>query len=99
MESSGDFNSTPELDYEGWIDVVRALCGRYTPGGVGPETFGGRAGARSLCGFVTVELSCNAHRVDRTPRDVRVDGMGPCYALSQLSGAPSMVENVRSADL
>jgi hypothetical protein len=45
MESSGNFNSTPELDYERWIDVVCALCGRYTPGGVEPKTFGGRAGA------------------------------------------------------
>jgi AraC family transcriptional regulator, positive regulator of tynA and feaB len=49
MESSGDFTSTPELDYEGWIDVVRSLCGRYTPGGIEPETFGGRARSGSIC--------------------------------------------------
>jgi AraC family transcriptional activator of tynA and feaB len=99
MESSGDFNSTSELDYEGFIGVVRALCGRYTPGGIEPETFVGRAGARSLCGFVTVDLSCNAHRVERTHRDVRLDGMEHYYALIQFSGRSTMVQNDRVADL
>jgi AraC family transcriptional regulator, positive regulator of tynA and feaB len=92
MESAGDFNTTPELDYEGWRDVVRSLCGRYTPGGIEPEAFGGRARAGSICGFVTVDLSCNAHFVERTNRDVRLDGMGHYYAVIQVSGRSTMVQ-------
>ena len=99
MESSGDFNNTPELDYDGFIDVVRSLCGRYTPGGIEPETFGGRARAGRICGFVTVDLSCNAHRVERTNRDVRLDGMEHYYALIQFSGRSTMVQNNRVAEL
>jgi hypothetical protein len=73
MESSGDFNNTPELDYDGFIDVVRSLCGRYTPGGIEPETFSGRVRAGSICGFKTVDFSCNAHRIERMHRDVHFD--------------------------
>jgi AraC-like DNA-binding protein len=99
MESSGDFNNTPELDYDGFIDVVRSLCGRYTPARIEPETFGGRARAGSICGFMTVDLSCNAHRVERTYRDVRLDGMEHYYALIQFSGQSTMVQNDRVAEL
>jgi AraC family transcriptional activator of tynA and feaB len=99
MESRGDFNSTPELDYEGWIDVVRALCGRYTPGGVEPETFGGRARAGSIYGFVIVNLSCNAPRVERTHRDVRFDGMEHYYAIFQMAGQSTVVQNDQAVEL
>jgi len=48
MHSSGDFLRTPNLDYEAWRDVVRSICGQYTPGGIEPKTFSGRAGVRSI---------------------------------------------------
>ena len=99
MESSGDFNSSPELDYERFIDVVRSLCGRYTPGGIGPETFGGTARAGSICGFVTVSLSCNAPRVERTHRDFRSDGMEHYYAIFQMAGQSTVVQNDHTVEL
>jgi hypothetical protein len=46
-----------------------------------------------------VDLSCNAHRVERTNRDVRLDGMEHFYAVIQLVGRSSMVQNDRVADL
>jgi AraC family transcriptional regulator, positive regulator of tynA and feaB len=99
MESSGDFNSSPELDYERFIDVVRSLCGRYTPGGIGPETFGGTARAGSICGLVTVSLSCNAPRVERTHRDFRSDGMEHYYAIFQMAGQSTVVQNDHTVEL
>ncbi len=99
MESSGDFNTTPELDYERWRDAVRSLCGRYTPGGIEPETFGGRARAGSICGFVTVSLSCNAPRVERTDRDFRSDGMEHYYAIFQMAGQSTVVQNDHAVEL
>jgi len=99
MEWSGDFNTTPELDYEGWIDVVRSLCGRYTPGGMEPETFGGMARAGSICGFRTVDLSCNAPRVERTHRDFRFDGMDHYYAIFQMAGQSTVVQNDHTVEL
>src|SRR5271163_4602008 len=63
------------------------------------ETFGGRARAGSICGFKTVDLSFNAHRVERTNRDVRLDGMEHYYALIQFSGRSTLVQNDRVAEL
>ncbi len=61
MHPSGDFLSTPELDYEGWRDALRPDWGRYNPEVVEPKTFAGRARPRSLFEFVAMDLSCNAH--------------------------------------
>ena len=101
MESRRDFNNTPELDYDGFIDVVRSLCcrGRYTPARIESETFGGRARAGSICGFKTLDLSFNSHRVERTSRDVRLDGMEHYSALIQFSGQSTMAQNDRVAEL
>src|ERR1700687_436121 len=93
MHPSGDFLSTPELDSEGWIDALRADWGRCNPEVVEPETFVGRARPRSSCGFMAVELSCNAHRVERTQRDVRLDGMDYYFALFQVSGESTIIQN------
>jgi len=99
MESSGDFNNTPELDYDGFIDVVRSLCGRYTPGGIEPETFSGRVRAGSICGFKTVDFSCNAHHIERTHRDVHFDDMEHYYAIFQTAGQSTILQNDQAVEL
>jgi AraC family transcriptional regulator, positive regulator of tynA and feaB len=99
MHSSGDFLSTPNLDYEAWRDVVRSICGRYTPGGIEPKTFSGRARVRSVCGFRAVDLSCNAHRIDRTHQDVRADAVDHYYALFQITGQSRIIQNDQNIEL
>src|SRR3979490_2075987 len=99
MHSSGDFLSTPNLDYEAWRDVVRSICGRYTPDGIEPKTFAGRARVRSICGFRAVDLSSNAHRLERTHQDVRVDGMDHYYAIFQVTGRSRIIQNDRAVEL
>jgi AraC family transcriptional regulator, positive regulator of tynA and feaB len=99
MHSSGDFLSTPKLDYEAWRDVVRLICGRYTPGGIESNTFSGRARVRSICGFRAVDLSCNAQRLERTHQDARVDGMDHYYAIFQVDGQSRIIQNDRNIEL
>ena len=99
MHSSGDFLCTPNLDYEAWRDVVRSICGRYTPDGVEPQAFSGRARVRSICGFRAVELSSNAHRLERTHQDVRADAVDHYYALFQMTGQSRIIQNDRIFDL
>jgi AraC family transcriptional regulator, positive regulator of tynA and feaB len=99
MHSSGDFLSTPNLDYEAWRDVVRSSCGRYTPDGIEPKTFSGRARVRSICGFRAVDLSFNAHGLERTHLDVRVDGMDHYYAIFQMTGQSRITQNDRTIEL
>src|SRR6266404_1154493 len=99
MHSSGDFLSTPNLDYETWRDVVRSICGRYTPGGIEPKTFSGRLRLRSICGFRAVDLSSNAHRLERTHQDIRVDAMDHYYAIFQMTGQSRIIQNDQNIEL
>src|ERR1700704_6373611 len=99
MHSSGDFLSTPSLDYEAWRDVIRSICGRYTPDGIEPKTFSGRLRVRSICGFRAVELSSNAHRLERTHQDVRADAVDHYYALFQMTGQSRIIQNDRTIEL
>jgi AraC family transcriptional activator of tynA and feaB len=99
MHSRGDFLSTPNLDYETWRDVVRSICGRYTPDGIEPKTFSGRARVRSICGFRAVELSSNAHRLERTHQDVRADARDHYYAIFQMAGQSRIIQNDRIVEL
>ena len=84
MHSRSDFLSIQNLDYEAWRNAVRSICGRYTPDGIEPKSFFGRVRARSVCGFRAVDLSCNAHRLERTHQDVRADAVDHYYALFQM---------------
>lgn len=99
MHSSGDFLSTPNLDFEAWRNAVRSICGRYTPDGIEPKTFSGRVRARSVCGFRAVDLSCNAHRLERTHQDVRADAVDHYYALFQINGQSRIIQNDRIMEL
>jgi AraC family transcriptional activator of tynA and feaB len=90
-----DFLNSPELDLERWRDALLRQSGRYTPVAKESEAFTGRALARSIYGFVSVELSCNAHRVERTQRDIRIDGMDHYFALFQIAGASTILQNDR----
>jgi AraC family transcriptional activator of tynA and feaB len=95
MHSSGDFLGTPNLNYEAWRDAVRSICGRYTPDGIEPNAFSGRARLRTIFGFRAVELSSNAYRLERTHQDVRADAVDHYYALFQMAGQSRIIQNNR----
>ena len=71
MHRSDDFLNAAELDYDGFKDMLRKDWGRYTPTAIEPEAFTGRVRARTVCGFLAMDLTCNAHSIERTVRDVR----------------------------
>jgi len=99
MHSSDDFLCTPNMDYEAWRDAVRSICGRYRPDGIEPQSFSGRVRVRSVCGFRAVDLSCNAHRLERTHQDVRTDAVDHYYALFQINGRSKIIQNDRIMEL
>jgi AraC-like DNA-binding protein len=99
MHSSGEFLSTPNLDFEAWRDVVRSICGRYTPSGIEPKSFSGRARVRSICRFRAVDLSSNAYRLERTHQDVHVDARDHYYAIFQMTGQSRIIQNDRTVRL
>ena len=99
MHSRDEFLGTQNLDYEAWRDTVRSICGRYTPGGIELKSFFGRARARSACGFRSVDLGFNAHRLDRTLRDVRADAVDHYCALFQINGQSRIIQNDRIVEV
>ena len=88
-----DIGEPSELDYERWTEVMRSLKGRYSPLGINTNAFGGRADVRHVCGFEALDLSCNAERVERTQRDVRLDQVDHYYAIFQVAGRSAMAQN------
>jgi AraC family transcriptional regulator, positive regulator of tynA and feaB len=95
----GDFAAVPELGYEEWRAVVRSAAGRHNPEAIDPKAFAGRVRVRSICGFVALDLDCNAHRVERTQRDVRLDGVEFYYAVFQVVGRSTVLQNDQAVTL
>jgi AraC family transcriptional regulator, positive regulator of tynA and feaB len=99
MHPSGDLLNTPELDYEGWRNALRPDWGWYNPKAIKSETFTGRARLRRVYGLVAMDLSCNAQRVERTQRDARLDGVDHYYAVFQVAGGSTVIQNDQAVKL
>jgi AraC family transcriptional regulator, positive regulator of tynA and feaB len=96
---SRDVLTAPDLNYVVWQDVVRKNCGRYTPSGIEPSSFSGKAIVRNVFGLRSVELSTNAPRLERTQQDARDDAKDHYYALFQVTGASRIIQNDRIEEL
>src|ERR1700726_3069828 len=99
MRASDGFLSKPEFGFEAWRVALRPEWGRYTPEDIEPETFASRVRSLLCCGFEAIDLSCNAHRVERTQRDARVDGVDHFYAVFQVAGRSMMIQNDQAVKL
>jgi AraC family transcriptional regulator, positive regulator of tynA and feaB len=97
MHPSADFLRTPELNYEQWGDMLRPNWGLYTPDD--PKAFTGRVRSRSISGFNASDISNNIRRCERTQRDVRLDGVDHCYALFQIVGRSTIIQNDHAVTL
>jgi AraC family transcriptional regulator, positive regulator of tynA and feaB len=83
----------PHLDFEAWKDQIRKMGGRFDPQVVDPKTFAGWVRPVSVYGLVAVEVGSNAHVVERTHRNVRVDSADNYVVLFQLAGRSAMSHN------
>ncbi len=84
---------SPQLDYEAWRDLLRSKCGRYYSEAIEPDAFTGWVRPVSVRGFTALDIGCNAPRVERTYRDVRLDGADHYFAVFQVSGRLAMTHN------
>ena len=99
MHPSDELPDEPQLGYEAWRDQLRAMCGRYNPEGFEPGAFAGWVRAHDVCGFSALDIGSNAHRVERTPRDIRLDGVDHYFAVFQVAGQSAMSHNDRAVQL
>src|SRR4029077_17699438 len=97
MMPSADFLSTAELNYEQWRDLLRPNWGLYTPDD--PKAFGSRGRSRSIYGFNASDISGNAGRCERTQKDVRLDGVDHFYAVFQIAGRSTIIQDDQAAPL
>src|ERR1700755_18948 len=81
------------LSYEEWRSSFQSICGRYNPEGIVPEPFSGWVMPTRIFGFDAVNIACNAERVERRHGDVRADGRDQYFAVFQIRGASSMLQN------
>jgi AraC family transcriptional regulator, positive regulator of tynA and feaB len=67
--------------------LICSISGRFNPEGMEPNAFAGWARPLSTCGFRAVDIGFNAPRVERTHRDVRLDGEHYYAALFQVAAS------------
>ena len=99
MLQSDDNLSPSQLDYDAWREVLRSMCGRYNPEGVEPNAFAGWVRPVSVSGITALNIGCNAHRVERTSRDARLDGVDHYFAVFQVGGQSAMTHNDQAVRL
>jgi AraC-like DNA-binding protein len=100
MQSNVHRLSEADLDYESWRSAAHAAaCCRHTPRIAQSKSFVGQANPGSLYGLRTVDIGLNVDRVDRTPRDIRLDDADYYYAVIQTDGESSVTQNDRTVDL
>jgi AraC family transcriptional regulator, positive regulator of tynA and feaB len=100
---SADLLKTPELNHEQWRDQLRPNFGLYTADD--PKVFAGRVRPRNIFGLNASEISNNirhcerTHHCERTQRDIRLDGVDHCYAVFQLDGRTTIIQNDQAVEL
>src|ERR1700753_3867447 len=94
---SDDLLTTPELNYEQWRDLLRPSFGLYTVDN--PKVFAGKVRSRSIFGLNASEISADVRHTERTQRDIRLDGVDHCYAVFQLDGRSTVIQNDQAVEL
>jgi AraC-like DNA-binding protein len=99
MFQSDDVSGAPQLDFEGWRELVRTICGRYNPEGAEPNAFTGWVRPVKVCGFTAVDFGCNAGRIERTYHDTRLDSVDNYLVLFPVAGRTAIVHNDQAVQL
>jgi hypothetical protein len=99
MQRSDNITCAPQLDFEGWRELIRTLCGRHTPEGAEPNAFTGWVRPVKVCGFTAVDFGCNAGRIVRTYHDTRLDSVDNYFVLFPVAGRTAIVHNDQAVQL
>jgi AraC family transcriptional regulator, positive regulator of tynA and feaB len=83
----------PKLGYDAWRALIHSYCGRFNPEGIEPKAFVGQASPLRVCGLQALDIACNPGRVERTQRDIRLDGNDNYYAVLQIAGQSTIAQN------
>ena len=95
MQQLRDFAGKLRLPYQAWRDLLSSNYGRYNPEGIEPAAFVGWLCPLSTTGLTSVDIGCNAPRIERTQRDIRLDGVEQYCVLFQVAGCSAFFQNDR----
>jgi AraC family transcriptional activator of tynA and feaB len=87
----------PQLCYHAWRNLLHSNYGRYNPEGIEPATFVGWVRPLNTNALSAVDIGCNAPRIERTQRDIRLDGIDQYCLLFQVAGCSAFSQNDRVA--
>jgi AraC-like DNA-binding protein len=90
---------TEPMDYEAWRALLRPLYGQHSMEGVEPNTITGWLRRLSVSGLTAVDICCNAHRFERTHRDVRLDDRDHYKVVFQVAGRSTICQNDQCVQL
>jgi AraC family transcriptional activator of tynA and feaB len=93
MLQNDAFLGTEQMDYGAWSALLHSVCGRHYSVEVDQHSFSGWLRTLSVCGFTAVDMSCSAHRFERTHEDVRCDDRDFYKAVFQIAGASTIYQN------
>ncbi|WP_084799571.1 helix-turn-helix domain-containing protein [Bradyrhizobium sp. Ai1a-2] len=99
MHRSDDTGRATEPDFETWRESLRSMCGGFRPTGIPSGTFAGWVSKVSISGLTALNIGSNAVRVERTQRDVRVDGIDHYFVVFHLAGQSAMIHNDQAVQL
>ncbi|TAI59836.1 hypothetical protein CWO89_44045, partial [Bradyrhizobium sp. Leo170] len=94
---SSDLLQTPELNYEQWRDLLRPIYGLHTIDN--PKAFAGRVRPRDIFGLNASEIRNNKCHCERTQRDIRLDGLDHCFAVFQVAGRSTIIQDDQAVAL
>src|SRR5215510_1744186 len=61
--------------FDQWMEFLALSCGRHTVRADDHRSFSGWVGTTDICGIAAVDIGCNVQVVERTPGDVRHEGL------------------------
>jgi AraC-like DNA-binding protein len=97
MRQFHDFAGKPQLAYDAWRALLYSNYGRYNPEGIDPAAFVGWVCPLNTNGLTVVDIGCNAPRIERTQRDIRLDGIEHYCLRFQVAGCSAFSQNDRVA--
>jgi AraC family transcriptional regulator, positive regulator of tynA and feaB len=95
MRQFRDLAGKPRLAYDAWRSLLYSNYGRYNPQGIAPTAFVGWARPLSTNELTAVDIGCNAPRIERTQRDIRLDGVEQYCLVFQVTGRTAFSQNDR----
>src|SRR5260370_12723008 len=90
----------PQLDFEAWrASLLSSVGAQYTLECAEPDAFTGWVRPLNMFGFSAVDVACNKNRMERTQRDIRLDGVDFYCVLFQLVGRSLSTQNGQTIQL